>query len=460
MAVNEERIWKYLIGKIENPYGVAGLMGNLFVESGLNPKNLQSSYEKKLGHTDDTYTQAVDNGTYSADSFAHDCAGYGLAQWTYWSRKQSLLRFARSRGASIGDLDMQLEFLWSELQAYSAVLNILTSAKSVREASDVVLTKLEKPANQGESVKANRAEYGQKYYDLYHGVEEGSDDMATNHDKYMKSTGTHYISNSGSDEKGGYTGGAAGDQNSKEWCLKAWYNRPWNYVLRWPNQAVAEKIAKLGIDAALNDKIGYDQNQRTSYWTQLSKVGYEASKVTVACEEDCTAGVSSNVRACGYLFGIASLKNIPICSSRNMRSEFKKAGFIVLTDSKYLTSGKYLLPGDILLYENHHAATNVTLGSAVREQWNPASAAAVTQINVIAPVKETVAATVKPPYVTVSASVNVRKGPSTDYATMGTIKDGEKVHYFGYTYPENGWLLVEFNGQTGWVSGKYGKVAS
>ena len=54
-------IWHFLLGHIQNPYGVAGLMGNLRDESGLNPRNLQNSYEKKLGFTDDSYTTAVDS---------------------------------------------------------------------------------------------------------------------------------------------------------------------------------------------------------------------------------------------------------------------------------------------------------------------------------------------------------------------------------------------------------------
>lgn len=36
--------------------------------------------------------------------------------------------------------------------------------------------------------------------------------MAIDYNKYIMSMGTHYISNSGSDEKGGIKGGAAGDQ--------------------------------------------------------------------------------------------------------------------------------------------------------------------------------------------------------------------------------------------------------
>ena len=93
---NEEKIWNYLVGKGLSDAGAAGLMGNLYAESALNPKNLQNSYEKTLGYTDDSYTAAVDDGTYS--NFVRDSAGYGLAQWTFWSRKQNMLEFARAAG--------------------------------------------------------------------------------------------------------------------------------------------------------------------------------------------------------------------------------------------------------------------------------------------------------------------------------------------------------------------------
>lgn len=163
--MNEKRIWDYLMGKLGNPFGVAGLMGNLYAESGLRPDNLQNTYEKKLGMSDTSYTAAVNNGSYS--NFVKDSAGYGLAQWTYWSRKQNLLDFAKEKSASIGDLDMQLEFLMKELTGYTTVLKTLKAATSVREASDVVLTKYERPADQSEAAQARRASYGQKYYDKY-----------------------------------------------------------------------------------------------------------------------------------------------------------------------------------------------------------------------------------------------------------------------------------------------------
>ena len=163
---NEERIWNFLISKGLNPFGVAGLMGNLDRESGLSPINLQNTYEKILGFTDDTYTTSVDNGDYQ--NFVHDKAGYGIAQWTYWSRKQNLQKYAQEKGASIGDLEMQLEFLIQELSSsYKSVLNVLKTATSVSQASNAVLLNFEKPANQGSSVQKERAECGQKFYDKY-----------------------------------------------------------------------------------------------------------------------------------------------------------------------------------------------------------------------------------------------------------------------------------------------------
>lgn len=165
-ANNEEKIWNYLKGKGLNDYGVAGCMGNLNAESALRPNNLQNTYEKKLGLSDDEYVAAVDSGKYT--NFVRDSAGFGLAQWTYWSRKQALLNFATAEKKSIGDLEMQLDFLWKELsESYKSVLNTLKTATSVRQASDDVLTKFERPADMSESVQVKRASFGQQYYDKY-----------------------------------------------------------------------------------------------------------------------------------------------------------------------------------------------------------------------------------------------------------------------------------------------------
>lgn len=70
----EKTIWDFLYGKLGNAYGAAGLMGNLYAESGLRPNNLQNTFERSLGMTDAEYTAAVDSGVYT--NFVRDSAGY------------------------------------------------------------------------------------------------------------------------------------------------------------------------------------------------------------------------------------------------------------------------------------------------------------------------------------------------------------------------------------------------
>ena len=168
-AADPKVIWDYFKAKGLNDFGIAGLMGNLYAESGLKPTNLQNTYEKKLGYTDAEYTAAVDQGKYT--NFVKDSAGYGLAQWTYWSRKQNLLDFAQSKNKSIGDLHMQLDFLYKELsEGYkNSVLKVLCEAQSDLEASNSVLLKFERPADQSTTVQNKRAGFGQTYYDKYAG---------------------------------------------------------------------------------------------------------------------------------------------------------------------------------------------------------------------------------------------------------------------------------------------------
>lgn len=168
--MNERKIYDFFKSKGLSPLGIYGLMGNLRDESGLNPRNLQNSYERKLGYTDDSYTEAVDSGSYK--NFARDAAGYGLAQWTYSTRKENLLDYARECNTSVGDLEMQLEFMYQELQGYRKVLAVLQSAASVREASDIVLTQYERPADQSERAKQRRARYGEEIRNMLNGLPE------------------------------------------------------------------------------------------------------------------------------------------------------------------------------------------------------------------------------------------------------------------------------------------------
>ena len=177
------------------------------------------------------------------------------------------------------------------------------------------------------------------------------------------------ISNSGHDERGKYSGGQAGDQGG-EWQRQKWYNRPWNVVLRYPDISVGSLIAQLAGEAADNDRIGYDQGQRTTFWKQLKAVGYFPSRITVDCEADCSSGVAAIVKAAGYILGLTKLQSVSAdMYTGNERAALTAAGFTALTDPKYLTSDSYLCAGDVLLSEGHHTAINLDNGSKVMAQF-------------------------------------------------------------------------------------------
>lgn len=82
---NDKTIWEFLKSQGLNDYGAAGLMGNLYAESGLSPTNLQNTYNNKFGMTDDEYTAAVDAGRYG--NFIRDSAGYGLGTMDFLEQK-------------------------------------------------------------------------------------------------------------------------------------------------------------------------------------------------------------------------------------------------------------------------------------------------------------------------------------------------------------------------------------
>lgn len=156
-------------------YGACAAMGNVYAESGVNPRNLENLCEKRLGYkyNDDTYTEAVDSGKITRALFLHPLGdyrqyGYGFCQWTSARRKAGLYDLVKSKGVSIGDPDSQVEFMLKELQqSYKSVLQVLKTATSVQEASDIFLVKFESPKNTGEAVKKARASYGEQYLKIY-----------------------------------------------------------------------------------------------------------------------------------------------------------------------------------------------------------------------------------------------------------------------------------------------------
>ena len=138
--------------------GACGLMGNMQAESGMKSNIVQRGM---TALSDGEYTRRADAGELD---FIRDGAGYGLCQWTYWSRKQALLRFARERGVSVGDEGMQVEFCLSELRCeYPALRRFLCETQDVRAAAERVCREYERPAVN--NVDA-RAAYAARFADM------------------------------------------------------------------------------------------------------------------------------------------------------------------------------------------------------------------------------------------------------------------------------------------------------
>lgn len=169
------------------------------------------------------------------------------------------------------------------------------------------------------------------------------------------------ISNCGIDERGLIAGGMAGDQTGGEYKVRTWYYGNWTHVFRHPDPVVRRLIARKAIQAANNDLIGYDQGQRLTFWQHLKASDYDPSKITIACEADCSSSTAAIVKAVGVVLGNKQLANVwEGMSTYDEVNILRGAGFEVLTASQYRTSEAHLLPGDILLKSGH---TCIEVGS-------------------------------------------------------------------------------------------------
>lgn len=159
------------------------------------------------------------------------------------------------------------------------------------------------------------------------------------------------IGHAHSDENKSSYGGKSGDQTGSEVFVRSWYNRSkgWSAVFRPKNGDAAEKIAIAMEQACANNRIGYDQNQRTTLYDRAKEKGWDLSKIDSNCECDC----SSLVAVCVNAAGIAVSKDMYTGNQKTVLEA--TGGFEVLTDSKYLSYDKHLKRGDILLGTGHTA---------------------------------------------------------------------------------------------------------
>ncbi len=151
--MSNQTIYTQLVSAGMSPAGACGMMGNMNAESAMRANNAQDGMTRM---SDAEYTAAVDNGSYT--NFVKDAVGYGLCQWTYHTRKQELLNFAKSKGVSIGNESMQVEFAIKELKRDNASLwKFLCSTTDIDTAASRICKEYERPAVNNIAVRANAA---------------------------------------------------------------------------------------------------------------------------------------------------------------------------------------------------------------------------------------------------------------------------------------------------------------
>ena len=132
------------------PIAACAMGGNMMCESNMTANIVQLGMTTL---TDAQYTAAADAGTIN---FTYDAIGYGLCQWTYYARKQRLMEYAKSMGASVGDETMQVNFCLAELRGeYPALWAYLTTAQDLYGAAARICKEYERPAVNNIADRAN-----------------------------------------------------------------------------------------------------------------------------------------------------------------------------------------------------------------------------------------------------------------------------------------------------------------
>ena len=170
------------------------------------------------------------------------------------------------------------------------------------------------------------------------------------------------IGHASQDENKRIKGGSAGDQTGGEVCIRSWYGKNWNVLLRPKYPDIAERSAQACEKGCANQYIGYDQNERNTLHREAQKAGYNLAKITEPCETDCSAFMT----ICAIAGGAKNLEytgNAPTTST--MAKAFLKTGlYELIKDPKYLTSDRYLKRGDILVAEGKHTVMVLSDGSS------------------------------------------------------------------------------------------------
>ena len=191
------------------------------------------------------------------------------------------------------------------------------------------------------------------------------------------------------DERGRITGGSPGDQTGNEVSIGLYDNYPWNCVLRYTGKSakrVRNRLMKAAVRLAKGNKVGYNQDTRTTLYYQMQRLKWWLKRVgkISKCNTDCSAFVAVCVNIA--LVPIKLGQPLPdYIWTGNMVDEICPLGFKRITKGINFNTGEGLEPGDILLNIWNH--TSIYLGNSSNGQLytsEPAKTSKAENINKIA----------------------------------------------------------------------------
>ena len=128
--------------------GALGFLGNWDCESNCEPFRVQGDFSpyRTVSHQ---YTENVEDGRIPMNQFAHDAKGYGLAQWTFYSRKEGLYDYWKKSGKKLDDCEMQTDFALYELSTegqYATVNQTVRTSNDLYTCVKIICERYEQPA--------------------------------------------------------------------------------------------------------------------------------------------------------------------------------------------------------------------------------------------------------------------------------------------------------------------------
>lgn len=265
----------------------------------------------------------------------------------------------------------------------------------------------------------------------------------------------------------GTINGIKGDSTRKEVCIRTWYpyKNGWDFMAVHPDAVIREKHAKAIEDACANDNIGYGQSDRNTLNTLAKAVEYDLSKVG-KCNCDCSSLQNVAAVASGAS-GVSYGSNGWVTS--NMKVKLKAAGYIIITDRKFLDNEAYCIRGAIYVKASVHTVCGLQNGSKANETLVKAGLVknssesgtisggpATDKKNMKVDYARCKDNSIKGEY-EVTTTLYLRSGAGKDKSIITTMQKGEKVQCYGYYNNCNGvkWLYVVYKNIVGYASSKY-----